>query len=869
MAGHGSLQVVSMAPSARLVRFADKICIEAPDLGGSPLAVTYVGAHCIPVVERQERKSPAWGFERCVFQVEDVTKSADRLMGGEAAEEAKFVHYGQDVKLWNVFANRYLTAARQTTEEMRVPDKAPSLWRRAQPETRDCDMTRAMQQKGTIPNAGEYDLDRRQTWRVQPHESLGQNDLEGEKVVFDTAVTLVNQATHARLEVTGETTASLLVWKSCLEREMEEQGAKQPEQLFVQVARPREGTEAVNRAAPQWKFQAYETAQDLAGVPVVQLHHHAPMHVHGPPPPPLAGRDYIPAGSTVVLFHREQKGFLRCEVPKGEKAGVYLDKHFINKPTYSVEELPYSSNALWVIEGQDARKGGAVAFTGNGAPKPYKTYRLRHAATGLYVHAHKEQQYSQHDVAVTYKPNEASTYLNFLPVEGDLDPSHTVLTGTSFVRVRLEESGEFLAGSEDSSVDDPARAVVPGDQFQAPADNSGKLSRVETTTLQNDVFAIRCVAAEERETLRQVCTMVGTLQRFERYWEDVKKKRESPSRRQELEDGDQKRQQVAELQALLQGRAEDEVGAKLVRTVVDSLKALVLFCTGAGPEQDPFGHQGPAQRRRQEVLLQQGVHHVLFRVLRAPTDCADLSLKSILEEETQEAENLRTIYQLAYRLMRQMITGAKDLAAHLSPEPYLRYIESQLGAMTAVAEAYTEIIRDNDRLLRDLSAHQLESFLWLIPQFGRKAAYIKLLATCCTCDSRGMEANQDMLVEKLRAMEKLQLLFPLKVDPDDGCLMIRELDANFPESADRGLRRFRRRCAQAQPEDETSSGTETQSDPDDAPSPHSFQGQSPHGFPSEVANALEALKSPAPQPQVQVCELPPHTGEPRWSGVVN
>eukprot|EP00756_Hemistasia_phaeocysticola_P012333 Hpha_TRINITY_DN15188_c1_g11::TRINITY_DN15188_c1_g11_i1::g.128585::m.128585 len=89
---------------------------------------------------------------------------------------------------------------------------------------------------------------------------------------------------------------------------------------------------------------------------------------------------HVVAGSAVVLFNHLHSGFVMCdwelrrEGLGGDLPDVFLDHHNIMKATFQVVDLPYSSNAIWIAEPQQVRRGGPLKVSG---------IRLRHLATGL------------------------------------------------------------------------------------------------------------------------------------------------------------------------------------------------------------------------------------------------------------------------------------------------------------------------------------------------------------------------------------------------------------------------------------------------------------------------------------------------------
>eukprot|EP01065_Artemidia_motanka_P024730 TRINITY_DN29632_c0_g1_i1.p1 TRINITY_DN29632_c0_g1~~TRINITY_DN29632_c0_g1_i1.p1 ORF type:complete len:2468 (+),score=1021.49 TRINITY_DN29632_c0_g1_i1:953-7405(+) len=562
---------------------------------------------------------------------------------------------------------------------------------------------------------------------------------------------------------------------------------------------------------------------------------------------------------------------------------VYIDRHSIQKATFQVQDLPYSSNAMWIIEGENVLRGGPVCFA-----RQRHHFRLRHMATGLYIVLNKHEDGRAY-ITTTYDPTDQQTLLVAHP--SDQHDASDGLTMNAFARLCFHQDDVHLHASGDYTAEEPVRTTVSStDMFkEASLGTSGELQRVEITTKESDayddVFAIRCVRPEEKEHLTSICSMVAALERFEQYYIDLDEEHKADmaqkqrARQQELEQRGGGRfasprrkgpaggpgTDLPDAIRMLQRSQKYVESSKLLQSVIQVLTALVVFCgadvpTGNAP--DPFEHRGAPVRKHQQMLFQQNVHCLVFKVLGAPLTHGGLEMRTILTSSGEQAKKLKQVYRLAYRLWKQMVKGAKDLALHMVQ--FMDFIERQLGEMTTrpddpnVADAFMQIICDNDRLLADVSPLQLESFLWLVPQFGRKARYMTLLAACCTCDGVGLRKNQDVLVQRLRAMdhrdkldakggrsEKMLLFFPTRVVRESGQqdqIQIRHL-SGFADNVRGKVDRFKRRLKDGDADgyDDDSSDSKSESDGDDRPRRAQLPYMSRYASVTRSANPARAL----------------------------
>ena len=822
------------------LKFSDKIYFNSTHYQGA-LSLYYQGNQCAPVVDQQKTEFPKH-FERCVYQILLVrTQEQQNFLWGEAAETAKYVSYGQVVKLWNVFSNRCLTCDTGTPDD-------------------DENRLKATMSTPVNPVNGKDDQQQlQQLFRILPKYKIRE---VGERVRMEDQIVIESVVSGLYMHATSITTSLTSLWKSHQESVMESRGVTPAVQHFVDF----QGREQKGAA---WQMAPYETDKDRDTKNT-------------------SGDQLVMAGSAVVVYHREAEGFLLCDWQVQDAEHAYIDHHKIQKATFNVLDLPYSSNALWILEAEQSKKGGAVMYQ-----RHRKYYRLKHMATGLYLTLNcwnLPDGTRMRDVSTTYSSEDKNTLLSISPL--DTHDQSDALTINSFARLCFYHEEVWLHSTGEYSVDEPTRiSVSQADHFKsASLGTTGKLQRVETTTkgYYEDVFAIRVVNADEKESLTQVCNMVITLQRFHQYWKDLKQEREQekkaiqdrrnqrmqrgmhtdkktvkiigadgePTALQNDEDLDEAddangdlRNRTEHFLIKLKKNTKSAESSKLIYAAQNAIRCLVLFCTNSvSAEADPFSHLGPPVRKHQRMLFQQNVHNLIFYLLKAPLEFGGLTTETIMRLD--KYSSLCEIYALAYRLIKLMVKGEKDMAGHMAS--FLPFIESQLGDMTSIADAYMQIICDNDRLLETLNSLQLESFLWLIPQFGRKPTYMTLLSACCTCEGEGIARNQLLLVRRLRNMEKLSLMYPCKLVGDT--IKIRHI-VGFPGNTERKIRRFKRRRESGDEDsDDASSESDTDSEEEErtrAQSPYAMR-YSPRSRSASPQAALLSVAYNIP-PAMQGC----------------
>eukprot|EP01059_Diplonema_ambulator_P033801 TRINITY_DN7233_c0_g1_i1.p1 TRINITY_DN7233_c0_g1~~TRINITY_DN7233_c0_g1_i1.p1 ORF type:complete len:2182 (+),score=683.60 TRINITY_DN7233_c0_g1_i1:2399-8944(+) len=465
---------------------------------------------------------------------------------------------------------------------------------------------------------------------------------------------------------------------------------------------------------------------------------------------------------TVVIFHKEAESFLCVSDVSSQGVGsVFFDKSKVDKSTYNVLDLDYATTSLFAIEAEDSNKGGGAKYT-------KKKYRLKHVATDTYLALSIiEGDLGKRTISVvtTASPDDPHTLVLFQPL--DSDNTDVCLTRTGFSRIQFAASELYLHANTQADTEEPVSFV------NAEAVSKGYFE---------DVLAVRVVKSNVRSDLLTIATPRLVLTQFIKHWSQRRIHRQ-------LHEDWRGRKRVVEVDpdvAALERLLTKEAAA-FIKTIIRALSNMSY-----GEKGDLLNDVLPTPAyEAQKMLFENNIHKLLFEALRVPLEQGGLSLDKV-------GDDMLAIYRAGFRLVEQMIKGAKDLAVKLSP--FIPFLEVQLKYELNIASALMQIVVDNRLILGSLHQRQLESFCFLIPQYGRAPTYLKLLSACCVCDNEAMKANQISIGQCLSGITEatqevrpcsvagLRVFYTITLHALDG-LHIKPY-TTFPPSTDRKVRRF-------------------------------------------------------------------------------
>ncbi|KAJ9456868.1 Inositol 1 [Diplonema papillatum] len=707
------------------------------------LSVEWFGTTCYPVVHCIPKSTTTHGS---VYHNAERTvfKIATEHSATENPANRRDVAYGQTIRLFNVCTNLFLASREGEKGEVDAVLEHPR------------DVRSLVDETGV----------RRDLWKLLPRHKIRE---DGERVRHHDQLYIVNLACGLYLNLaTGKTPAMELACK--MNDEVLQLRKQDPP---IRMLGSFKG--AVDFRGSAWMILKYE--QNPIEIPVTPA--------------------TVRCLDSVVIFHKECEAFLRCYDEKDGEASVAWEESHADKSTYNVLDLNFTMNTLFTIEQEESARGGGVLYL-------KRRYRLKNTATNSYLALRMSEEKDKHGkraatVTTTPHANDPNTLIVFQPLEADMP--EPALTRTSFARIQFATQELWLhAAKDDPTAEDPLFAsLAPAYRFGRAEKASKKNDFIDAGAIAKgyfeDVLAVRVVPPTLRGDLMSVVVPSVVLSQFVEHW-SVRK----VVKHQEVEDW-RGRRRVSETDPLKQAteRYLTQETTKYFHALIRALSNVASGTKHLNVLDDALPH--PAYRF-QKMLFEVDFPSLLFKTLQTPLQKGGLSLDTV----GRVSPGMIGVYQAGFRLVEQMIRGAKDLAIKLSC--YIPFLETQLKHELNIASALMQIIADNHLILTNLHQRQLESFCFLIPQYGRSPTYLTLLSACCTCEGLPMVANQTIIVQCLSGVSDqpgkgrlerkrpcsvgcLRVHFPLQVQPVDG-LQIKPY-TTFPPSTDMKVRKFLQR----------------------------------------------------------------------------
>eukprot|EP00755_Sulcionema_specki_P032801 Sspe_Gene.19985::Locus_7307_Transcript_1_1_Confidence_1.000_Length_7185::g.19985::m.19985 len=162
-----------------------------------------------------------------------------------------------------------------------------------------------------------------------------------------------------------------------------------------------------------------------------------------------------------------------------------------------------------------------------------------------------------------------------------------------------------------------------------------------------------------------------------------------------------------------------------------------------------FALRTPPVRSRQLLLYEQGIHHLVYRILAAPFERGKLALESV---GTHKYESLHVLLRLGYRLIMQMVAGCGETASHVAQ--YIRFFETQSGHRLNATDTIHAIIHDHRAVLNSLTDQTIKNFVDFVPRFGRSPSYLNLLSALCVCCGEGILRSQKLVCDRVFQLQQ-------------------------------------------------------------------------------------------------------------------
>eukprot|EP00667_Euglena_gracilis_P000044 EG_transcript_44 len=396
-----------------------------------------------------------------------------------------------------------------------------------------------------------------------------------------------------------------------------------------------------------------------------------------------------------------------------------LPPHQPLQPPY--EELG-SSNALWMVEQVNATAGGVVEVS--------MPYRLKHIPSQRYL-------------AIVEGPNPAAE-----------DPGHGAEDGTDTVLVVM--TTQPLG---DSSL----FRFQPLDAADASDDSKNFIARIQhiQTQLYLHVFEGPPGEAKDSGAAQKAISAVTLSTRplyEDAFWV-------VPAPRPLMVRLNHVLQHSSVLRDTCRLLAVEDFGMDRLNRVLSatnsSLVSLINACSAGTDETAPLAGGGAPRREVQQLMLDQGVHHLVVDILKRPfrTEENPGGRLELADVYLPHHRPLYTCCIMCYRLLRQMVRGEATFALELAE--HIPFMQRHVGQRLRVAETLLEIFHDNRLLLGQLSEDVLAYFVKICATNRRNAQYLDFLCVLCLCEGAPITRNQDVICQQL-LKKKAHVLLPMQ-----------------------------------------------------------------------------------------------------------
>ncbi|KAJ9447528.1 Inositol 1 [Diplonema papillatum] len=500
-----------------------------------------------------------------------------------------------------------------------------------------------------------------------------------------------------------------------------------------------------------------------------------------------------------------------------EKPDVYYDlcmsARDVAPASYVVSDFVHSSNALWLIEGMSPTKGGPIQWL-----QHRKAYRIKHVASGGYLSVT-----GRDTMGISFAPDDAQL-VAFHPVNtvaGSPEENGYVAT-SSYCRIQFVMSKLWLYVANPKSdsmvglagrsrlkpllskdpVYDAVFALRPSSKVEferltsvcsmrktlgksigywldqgvttcmKPVPESWDSAHSQQDVSRKPVLASRLLpnlvpngldaheVESTRDDLKSVsgAVLTSTAQCLVSLIRFCSDKKETFEKRQRSEDAE--KSVLSDDGSTGAFQAEDASGSP------------TLMHDVYGVPQSIFASSGSSCPSKQAVLFSQRIHLWCLHLLQVPLLQAEQVLmrrarpgfmSPITLSKAIEAvsDQFSPLFQLAYHLLRQMVKD--NLTLSLQLEPYIPFIEAQLGFNFRAMETLVQIYKGNFALLSRLKKDQIRSYLSPTP-------YLELLAcVCVNCSNDdgeeteiGIRDNQNCIMALIEEND-IGFIFPTRV----------------------------------------------------------------------------------------------------------
>ncbi|KAM4554156.1 inositol 1,4,5-trisphosphate-gated calcium channel ITPR2 [Fundulus diaphanus] len=455
--------------------------------------------------------------------------------------------------------------------------------------------------------------------------------------------------------------------------------------------------------------------------------------------------DILKGGDVVRLFHAEQEKFLTGD-EHNNRQHVFLRTTLRQSATSAT-----SSKALWEIEvvHHDPCRSGAGQWN--------SLFRFKHLATGNYLAAEKNHEYtngteepkgeSETDATYNKRKNQAAEKIAYTLVsvpDGDDISSLFELDATTLQR---------------------ADCLVPRNSYV-------RLRNVCTNT-----WVTSTNIAIDTEEERPVMLKIGTCATKE----DKEAFAIVSVPLSEVRDLDFANDANQVLESTVKKLKHANITQNERRFVTSLLEDLIFFvCMVPNNGQDVLSVViNTANRERQKLMREQNILSQIFGILKEPFETGkDGPMLKLEELGDQRYCHFKYMFKLCYRVLRHSQQDYRKNQEYIAKK--FPIMQSQMGYEILAEDTITALLHNNRKLLeKHITSREIETFVNLLRR-NREPRFLDYLSDLCASNKTAIPVTQELIIKFVLNATNADILIKTKLvsnsdnsldsslSPDDG-----------------------------------------------------------------------------------------------------
>lgn len=176
---------------------------------------------------------------------------------------------------------------------------------------------------------------------------------------------------------------------------------------------------------------------------------------------------------------------------------------------------------------------------------------------------------------------------------------------------------------------------------------------------------------------------------------------------------------------------------------------------------------GTRMKNRQKLLRNLRVVEVLIDMLRVPFKPENTSASAVVFELVSEPEHAGTksICNLVYCVLKAYLEG-NSRKNELYMARHVAFFQHQVGGGLDVGPVYTELVRDNGKIVANIGKKEIAKFIDLLHR-EKHYQYLDFLAVLCVCEDAPLGLNQSQITKMLLEDSK-DLVYLTELQPKGG-----------------------------------------------------------------------------------------------------